>query len=341
MNLRAQLSAASIWFFAFGYFACYAPYSATAKALSLGLVPGQAAPLPGFELLPVSVAASVVGMLLTITVLGWWPHARQLRLGPISLPRPGPWTLLSGLCTAAIVATTTLAYTIDGVSIVFMMLLMRGGVLVIAPIIDALTGRKVRWFSLLALALSLSALVVAFAERSSYAMTVVAGVDVLVYLASYFVRLRFMSRLAKSEDADATKRYFVEEQIVATPAVLLFLAAIAASGVDSSFAEQVRAGFTTFFDRPGTVIFAAVLVGLFSQGTGLFGGLILLDRRENTFCVPVNRASSILAGLVASFALYVGLGRAPPSTGQLIGAGLIIAAILSLSLPPLLAKARR
>ncbi len=332
-TLRQRIADASIWFFAFGYFACYAPYSATAKALSKGLVDQQATPVSGFELLPVSVAASVVGMLITISLLRWWRFAHQVKVGPLSLPRPGRWTLLSGLCTATIVATTTLAYTIEGASIVFMMLLMRGGVLVIAPIVDAVTGRKVRWYSVLALVLSFGALVVAFADGGSAALTLVAFVDVALYLLSYFIRLRFMSRLAKSDDADATRRYFVEEQLVATPAVLLFLGLIAVLGGDGAFVIDVRAGFTTFFDRPGSVIAAGLAVGFLSQGTGLFGGLILLDRRENSYCVPVNRASSILAGLLATAVLYLYFGQDAPAVGELVGAVLIIGAILALSLP--------
>ncbi|MCA9528119.1 MAG: hypothetical protein KC549_17655, partial [Myxococcales bacterium] len=89
-------------------------------------------------------------------------HASRLRVGRWSIPFPGRWTFLSGLCTAGIIATTTLAYTFEGVSIVFMMLLMRGGLLVLAPIVDKVTGRRVRWFSWAALAMSMGALLVAF-----------------------------------------------------------------------------------------------------------------------------------------------------------------------------------
>ena len=81
-----------------------------------------------------------------------------------------------------------------------------------------------------------------------------------------------------------------------------------------------------------------LLVGLLSQGTGIFGGLILLDKRENTYCVPVNRSSSILAGVVASFSLAAWLGMAAPSAYELAGAGLVVAAILVLTIPPMLAK---
>jgi hypothetical protein len=66
--------------------------------------------------------------------------------------------VLSGVCASGIIATTTLAYTFKA-TIVFVMLLMRGGALVLAPIMDVITGRKIRWFSTVALILSLASLV--------------------------------------------------------------------------------------------------------------------------------------------------------------------------------------
>lgn len=333
-----KLSDYSIWGFAFGYFASYVPYSALTKAVSSGHVGGEK--VPGVELLPISAAASLVGMFAFITLMGWWRHATRMTIAGRSLPRPTRWTFLSGLCTSAIIATTTLAYTFDGISIVFMMLLLRGGVLVLAPIIDALSGRRVRWFSLVGLLLSISALLVAFLEDKDqgFGLTQLAILDVAVYLLSYFIRLQFMSRLAKSDDADQRTRYFVEEQMVGTPALLLFLGVCAL--IDhGEFMHLVRAGFTSFLARAPVVIATGVVIGIFSQGTGIFGGLILLDKRENTYCVPVNRCSSILAGVAASY-LAMGLfdGK-PPSSYELGGAALIIAAILVLTLP--LLKKRR
>ncbi len=333
----ADAAPSRIWAFAFGYFAAYVPYSAMTKALSSGLFEGMNGGIPGFELLPLTGLSSLVGMFVFITAMKWWKFAGRRKVLGVEVPMPGPWTFASGVCTAVIIATTTLAYTFSGVSIVFMMLLMRGGVLAIAPIVDFLSKRKVRWFSWVALALSLSALVCAFLGKGSVKLTFVAGIDVFFYLLGYFVRLRFMSRLAKSDDPDATKRYFVEEQMTATPVVVTTLAVLALIG-SGPLMLQVRAGFTSFFDRGFTL--EAIVIGLLSQGTGIFGGLILLDRRENSFCVPVNRASSILAGLLASLSLYVLLGKSPPGTNELVGAVLVIGAILVLSLPGVIAKRR-
>ena len=244
---------------------------------------------------------------------------------------------MSGVCTAVIIMTTTLAYTFRGVSIVFIMLLMRGGVLVIAPINDFFARRRVRWFSWVGLGLSLVALFVAEAG-GDYTITALCAANVLAYLMGYFIKLRFMSRLAKSEDPIANTRYFVEEQMVASPLLFLSLCAVAAFGGGTDLGGQLRAGFTSFFSSG--VVGLGVVIGLLSQGTGIFGGLILLDKRENTFCVPVNRTSSVLAGVVASYAIAIVFKQPMPNVYEVVGASLVVGAILFLCIPPLLEKHR-
>jgi drug/metabolite transporter (DMT)-like permease len=328
-----------IWIYAFGYFACYAPYSALIKAMSSGFLAGLPK-VSGFAMLPVSTCASMLGMFVFLTAMGWWKHAPRSRIFGVSVPRPELRTFVSGLCSGAIIGTTTLSYAVSGVSIVFMMLLMRGGVLVIAPIVDRVSGRKVRWFSWVALALSFGSLVAAFwGPHGSLKMSLVATLDVLVYLASYFVRLRFMSHGAKSTAANATTRYFVEEQMVATPSIVLVLAVVALVG-GPGIAGEIREGFTKI--PFSAALLPTLVVGVLSQGTGIFGGLILLDPRENTFCVPVNRASSVLAGIVASASLTIFFAQPSLPPKEIVGAALVIAAIVVLALPSLLgAKKRR
>jgi hypothetical protein len=330
LDSRIRREELGIWFFAFGYFATYVPYSALDKALAEGLLPGMRGGVSGFELLPCTVLATLAGMLAFLAVTGWWRLSAVTSIAGLPVHLPTRWTFLSGLCTAAIIMTTTLAYTFPGVSIVFMMLLMRGGVLVIAPLVDALAGRTVRWYSWTALGLALAALVVAFSERMSFQLGLAAGINVGAYLLAYFIRLRFMSRLAKSDRPEQMKRYFAEEQMVATPALLAMLGLLALWDA-GPVTGAIRDGFTSFFQRGVTL--PAIAIGLFSLGTGIFGGLILLDRRENTFCVPVNRASSILAGVGATLALHWLFGLRMPTAHEWTGAGLIVAAILVLSLP--------
>ena len=320
----------SIWWWALGYFAAYAPYSALTKALSDGKL---GAKVPGNTILPLSTLASFLAMILFLWGTGWWKSAGRRQIAGYAVPFPTRWTTLSGLCGATILTTTTLAYTISGVSIVFMMLLLRGGVLMIAPVVDAISRRKVKWPSWVATALTLSSLLVTLIGRDeNFTLPIIAILDVTAYLAAYFVRLRFMSKLAKSEDLEVTRRYFVEEQLVSTPAAFLGLAILAFIG-GGAF-DDIRRGFLEF---PFTAqAFMAVTIGVLSQGTGIFGALVLLDKRENTFSVPVNRASSMLAGVVATLGLWaLGFGKVL-DWREAIGAGLVISAIVVLSVPSLL-----
>lgn len=324
----------SIWVWAFGYFAAYAPYSALTKALSDGHL-GK--PIGGLSILPMSTLASFFAMVLFLLGTGWWKSATKKQVGSFSIPVPTRWTALSGLCGATILTTTTLAYTIEGTSIVFMMLLLRGGMLAMAPIVDAISGRKVQVISWIATALTLSSLLVTLVGRDeNFALPFVAIVDVTAYLIAYFIRLRFMSKLAKSEDVEVTRRYFVEEQLVSTPAAFVALAILALIGTGPLAA--VRAGFT---EVPfSSQFFWPVFIGILSQGTGIFGALVLLDKSENTFSVPVNRASSLLAGVVATLTLFwLGIGKSL-DWREAVGAGLVISAIGVLSIPALFKKKR-
>lgn len=321
----------AIWWYALGYFAAYAPYALLTKALSGGRLPGAPSGASGLAILPISTAVSALAMMAFLGASGLWRRAPRRRLGPLSIPVPRALTLLSGACTAAIVLTTTLAYTFEGTSIVLMMLLMRGGVLAIAPIVDFATRRRVRWYSWTALALSAAALAVAIApDEHGARIGALAALDAAVYLAAYFVRLRLMSGLAKG-DRDANLRFFAEEQLVATPLALAALVLVALIDRGPLGAELARG----FVELPRTPALGWVaLIGAFSQGTGVFGALVLLDARENTFSVPVNRASSILAGVLATLALGWMLGGPPLEIGELAGAALVGLAIAILALGP-------
>jgi hypothetical protein len=175
---------------------------------------------------------------------------------------------------------------------------------------------------------------VAFSGDSRYALSTLALVNLGAYLVSYFVRFQFMSRFAKTRDTAATLRYFVEEQLVVAPVTLLVLALAAGLGGRWGVAESLRDGFA--LAGAGTVALLVLAIGACSQFTGVFGTLVFLDPRENTFSTPVNRAASVLAGVVAAFALFALDAGKRPDSGELWGAGLIVVAIGILAAGPLL-----
>lgn len=317
-----------IWLLGLGFYFFYTPYSGLTKALSNGLLPGTHGPVKGTVLLPVSAIATVVGMLGFISVKGWWKYAGRREFFGISVPFPRRLTFLSGVCMATIMATTTLAFTFGGLSIVLVLVLLRGGTLIIAPMVDQIVGRRVRWFSWAAMFISLLAVLIVLGDAANYKLTVAAAIDVTAYLAAYFFKLQFMSRLAKSDERSANLRYFVEEQMVASPLLVLTLVVMAIIGAGDVM-MGFRAGLTSFLTS-SAVVYAA-LVGLFYAGLCICTTLIFLDRRENTFCMPMHCGSSMLSGFTASYGLAYLSNLTSPSAGQIVSSGFFVIALLFLS----------
>lgn len=293
-----------VWLFAFGYFAAYAPYAALIKLVTPGGIHSPA----GFDLLPATIAGTLIVMPVLIALMGWWKYFRI----------PDRHILISGTGTALIIACTTLAYTFRGVSIVLALLLMRGGVLVLAPLVDAAFGRRVRWFSWVALALSLLAVFIALRDAGSYTLTTVALLNLGCYFCGYVLRLPCMTHAAKIQDDDVTRRYFVSEAVVA-------LTVLGAIGLGLVLSGRGGALFTTPALAP------ALMIGALYAVLYIFGTLIYLDRRENTFCIPLNRAASLLSGVVAGFALQSDFGFGAIPASQLWAAGVIGLALMMLS----------
>ena len=326
---RGSLSAS--WRLAFGYFLSYIFYISMVRALNGGLLPGQPR-LPGLAILPGAALATSLTMTLTIWALGWWKYAGTRRVFGMVVPWPSSSTIVSGLSFAVIIWTTTLAYSFAGISILLALLVMRGGVLSLAPIVDRLSGRRVHWDAWVALALSLCALVVAFSDVRAYSFTLVAALNFAAYLGGYFSRLLQMTRQAKCHDAAVNRRFFVEENMVAMLALVAVPATLAAIGVGDAMLE-LRRGFVEVLGGPLTA--PVLLVGLFYGILGVFGTLIYLDSRENTFCVVLNRGSSLLSGVVASYGLVLLAGTPPVSMSQLAGTALVLVAMTLLGVAEL------
>jgi len=317
-----------IWALGLGFYLFYTPYSGLTKALSNGLLASTHGPVRGTVLLPVSAIATVVGMFGFITAKGWWKYAGRREFFGISVPFPRRLTFLSGVCMATIMGTTTLAFTFGGLSIVLVLVLLRGGTLIIAPVVDHIVGRRVRWFSWAAMFISLMAVLVVLSDAANYTLTIAAIIDVAAYLTAYFFKLQFMSRLAKSDQKNATLRYFVEEQMIASPLLVLALVVMAFIGTGEVM-HGFRIGLTSFLLSQAAVF--AALVGLFYAALCVCTTLIFLDRRENTFCMPMHCGSSMLSGFTASAALAYFYNISSPSGAQMISAGFIVIALGFLS----------
>ena len=292
---------------------------------------GLGRPLTGLETLPVSLVFNMVLTYLFIWLSGWHRDANGVQVAGWRLPVPTRLTLLSGIGTALVLFTVPLSFTIPDVSIPFMQLLMRGDILVIAPLVDLAFGRRVHWWSWAALVMVLVALAITLVDRGGFHLSPLAILTIVLYTFGYFLRLFVMNRVSKSGDPASVRRYFVEEKIIALPLSVAILAAISASGIGGQSGELAW-GFVAAWTDP--VLWPLFLIGLTLSIIGVIAIIILLAPQENAYCVPLERAASLLAGIAASVLLALFWGGQMPRAAELWGAGILIAAITLLSLAP-------
>jgi protein-tyrosine-phosphatase len=322
-----------------GYFLWYTPYSALAKSISGGMLPGMHHhAIGGLVLLPAHAIGQLLVMPLFVWWSGWWRYSGRRQIAGRNMLFPSRHTAESAFWMAIIVGTTTLNFTFPGASIVFMLVLMRIGTLLIGPAVDLLRRRKIHWYSFAALVLCLVSAAIALGDISNYKLTFGAVLSLVAYCVAYYLRFRVMSAQAKTGDLDLDRRYFIEEHMT-TPILLLLMVGIPAVINVGPWMGSLHVGFTTFLGT--STVIPALLIGVCYEGLFIMTSLIFLDRREFTFNMPVHVCASLLAGVVASLALS-GIFNAPqPSSAQYVAAAIVIAGAFMLSYPTVRAYLER
>jgi len=313
------------------YLLVYLPNVILTRLATAGINPQLGRPLTGLEILPASLIVSLVLTYAFIWLSGWYRDAHRVTVGRARVPWPTRWTMLSGAGTALILFTVPLSFTIQNVSIPFIQLLMRGDILIIAPLVDTVFGRRVRWWSWLALAMVMVALLITLFDRGGLRLPPIAAVTVVLYTLGYFLRLFVMTKVSKSGDPASVRAYFVEEKIIALPFAVAVLALLSVLGLGGQSGE-LRFGFVQVWSDP--VIWQIVWIGLTLTVLSVLSIMILLDPRENAYCVPLERAASLIAGVGGAVLMAWLWGQTMPRSSELIGAAILIAAICVLSLAP-------
>jgi hypothetical protein len=319
------------------YFLTYVPNIVVTRLVTSTPNPHLGHPPTGLQTLP---AALLMNLLLTyafIWVSGWHRDAHARMLGTLRVPVPTRYTALSAVGTALVLFTVPLSFTFRNVSIPFMQLLMRGDILLIAPVVDWLCHRRVRWWSWVALLLVAASIVSVLWQRGGKSLPPLAILTVALYVLGYFIRLAVMTRVSKSGDPAGVRGYFVEEKIVALPLAVLMLAVLSWFGRGSQ-AGELAWGFVSVWTDP--VIWSLAFIAVTLTFVSVFAAIILLDPRENSFCVPVERTASLLAGLLGAWVLHW-IWRLPaPPASEMLGASMLLVVIPLLWLAPRLERRR-
>jgi len=281
---------------------------------------------------------------LVVVLWKWYKFqsSNWIKFMGINMPKEFLYIIPSGICTAIVIPTTTLMYTLP-ISVMVAMIIMRASIIIISRIIDqvqiwqGILKKKVYWeenigaiFAILALSIQLfvkiktdNGISIEFFKvapgdfdfiKNKAAMTILT-----FYLVSYTIRLYIMNYYKNTRPKDAIydmKGFFAIEQIASTLTLLLVgVVYYYFSKVDFSianysktFAYQFKFAFNNVPDKWFWIVASGIPFGMaafFSVFLFMFKG------RTATFAGLVNRLSSLIAGTFSTIVVVTlfGIGK--------------------------------
>lgn len=328
-----------------GVMLTYVPVMTLTRMASQGLFPSHRGMMVGwFEIMPLYCIGIVALSVVFSFATGWNRFSRQVKVLGLSLPVPRWFVVLSSVMIIGQIITMQWIYAYGGISIVFASLLMKGGLFVVAPLVDLTIKarrRKIYWPSWVASIMSLAALILPFLEEVDTTITLACAFDIAMYLVVYFCKITILSRYAKNNLVGERKQYIVEEQL-SLSVILLIAMPIAALIGKATGLEPFQSIWNGFTRLPASgFVLEPIVIGLASTTSGICASLVLLDRRENTFCVTLIQSGSVIAGAISSVLLAVFFGQNPPGVLKLVSVAIVLAAIVVLSFRDAVEKKRQ
>jgi hypothetical protein len=300
---------------------------------------------------------------LSVVFLLGWIHLksnRVVRWGRFNVPSEIAYIVPSGICTAIVIPTTTLMYTLP-ISVMVAMVIMRGSIIVISRLVDEVQIRQgiltkrvfpeENWavvFALMAVATNVLLIPVAgMLDRSgvgasrllglpqgagkgsfdflhsSAAMTIMA-----LYIVAYTIRIYIMNYFKNTRGKGVpldNKGFFAVEQIAASVTMALLIAFFAWSPSLLGWADKRVVEFSGAVAHPDLW---AVLSGIPYGSVAFFSVFIFMFKgRTATFAGLVNRLTSLLAGTTATLLLFFLFKMKFPSVQDWVSVAFILVAV--------------
>ena len=278
-----------------------------------------------------------------VLLLGWvrLESNRTVAWGRWRLPVEMPYIVLSGVCTAVVIPTTTLMYTLP-ISVMVAMVIMRGSVIVISRLVDAVQIRQgilhrrvvaeENWavvFALLAIFVQIAMVPVAGGFdflHSQAAMTIL-----VAYVIAYAIRLYIMNYYRNTRGPGVrqdNRGYFAIEQLAATATLAAVgVVLVLTQGLGGSDARALEARAAILAPDP-----AAMLSGVPFAMVAFFSVfLFMFEGRTATFTGLVNRLTSLIGGTVATLILWWVFGTRAPNAADWTSLLLILIAVAFLT----------
>jgi hypothetical protein len=341
-----------------GYFALYVLTGILAKVFT----GGYPLRMPEMAYLFNNTLGSSLIALAIVFALGWTrlKSNRLVRWGPFTVPSEIAYIIPSGICTAIVIPGTTLMYTMGAVSVMVAMVIMRGSIIVVGRLVDAIQIRQgilkkrvyaeENWavvFALCAVATNLLFLPVVKAldaigiPASQWAHLKPGapggGFDLLhlvvlgLYVSAYAIRIYLMNYFkntrAKGVPLD-NKGFFAIEQISACVTMVALAAFFYFASPALGWAGKPEASLAIFRGAVQHPTPIALLSGLPFGILAFFSVFIFMFKgRTATFAGLVNRLTSLLAGTTATLIMYLFFGAKFPSAQDWLSVAFILVAV--------------
>jgi len=302
--------------------------------------------MSGVEYLVHSTFGSAGVVLIVVLVRRWFriDSINPVRLGPFTIPGEWLYIIPSGVCTAVVIPTTTLMYTLP-ISVMVAMVIMRGSVIVISRAVDAvqirqgLLDKRVYAEENVAVGFAVAAVAVhvLFAREGGFEfLRSPAAVAILSsYVVAYAIRIYIMNYYknthAKVHRQD-NKAFFGVEQLAASATLITAGALVYHSPTLFGWTGPVIETYRGAFLDPHPARLSAAFSGTAFGFVAFFSVfLFLFHGRTATFAGLVNRLTSLIAGTTATLLFHFGFGGSFPQLRDWISLGLILIAIVFLS----------
>jgi len=322
-----------------GYFLFYVIYTVATKYLT---GPAQHG-LPGVDQLELLIFSTVGGSLICLLVVlfGRWTRMESehyITWGRLRFPAEYLYIIPSGVCTAVVIPTTTLMYTLLR-SVMVAMLIMRGSIIILSRLIDAIQikqgilRKRVFWEEEAAVVFAIGAVCVqlffvkdaggADLFHNLPAMLVLGG-----YLLAYFIRIYIMNYYKNTRGRGCrqnNKAFFGVEQVAASATILIALLAVMSLPAAGS---KLLSGLQHNYWSHSPYVAGEVLTGTAYGIVAFFSVFIFMFKgRTATFAGLSNRLTSLMAGTAATLLFAVFFHGKYPKPEDWISLALILIAV--------------
>jgi len=303
--------------------------------------------------------------------LGWFKlHSnRTIRLGRFQIPSEVAYILPSGICTAIVIPTTTLMYTLP-ISVLVAMVIMRGSVIVISRVVDAVQIQQgilkktvyaeENWavvFALIAVATNilwtpsfinwgvdtlehlgvgalshLRQVIVPGKGGFEFFHSSAAMTIMSLYIVAYSIRIYIMNFYKNTRGKGVpldNTGFFAYEQIFATVGMVAMATFFFLSPTMFGWTDS---RLNEFHEAVTHLQLLPVLSGIPFGAVAFFSVfLFMFPGRTATFAGLVNRLTSLVAGTTATVLLAIFFGNKMPTTQEWLSLGFIFVAVYFLT----------